>query len=222
MVIVEYYNGEPLSYMTNKTRNILSQLCDNHNVQIIPVTTRLYRQFSRIVLPSMKYSILGNGSQLYIDGEIDYEWLTESLQYVNDCLPELCRARTLMNNFNGNDYTKFCDDMFMFTKSDNPRGLTEHLCNNLDLSKATICEQGSKIYVLPRQLNKGFSIDRFRKRFCVGTTVSAGDAVLDFPMSEYSDIFITSNCDCNFCNVIHSKSNIFSDEIVDYISSLVV
>lgn len=217
MVKVEDYNGSPLSYMTKSSYEKLSKLLQREDVQIVPITTRVDYQFDRIELPDFKYAILGNGSILRVNGKVDENWLKDSVKYRDFCMPELTKAFMLLKQkYPSTDVLRFPDKMFVFGKFENTVEVSSYLHNSLDSARVNIFTQGKKIYILPKEFDKGQSIKRFRGSFETGKIISAGDEILDFSMADFSDVFITSNEKCNKPNKILSKSKIFADEIFDY------
>lgn len=221
MRLVEMYNGEPLSYMPQSAYNKLLELHENKNVQIIPITTRVFYQYDRIELPIFKYALLGNGSLLLVDGNVDTEWKAESDKYTNVCHIELEKAlRRMLTIGAEGDTARVCDNMFVYGKFADPISVYCNMLGCVDTEMVNVFAQGKKVYVLPKEFDKGFTIKRFCERFQTGKIVSAGDEVLDFSMADYSEVFITSNDKCNKDNKILSKSAIFADDILDYVSSM--
>lgn len=217
MVKVEDYNNSPLSYMTKSSYEKLNTLLQREDIQIVPITTRVDYQFDRIELPTFKYAILGNGAILRVNGKVDESWLKDSKKYCDFCMSELTKAFMLLKQRYPNiNVLRFPDKMFVFGKFENTVEVSSYLHNSLNSAKVNIFTQGKKIYILPKEFDKGQSIKRFRGRFDTGKIVSAGDEVLDFSMADFSDVFITSNEKCNKPNRILSKSKIFADDIFDY------
>lgn len=218
MIKVEDYNGSPLSYMTKSSYEKLGMLLQREDVQIVPITTRVDYQFDRIELPDFKYAILGNGSILRVNGKVDENWLRESTKYRDFCMSELTKAFMLLKQkYPDTEVLRFPDKMFVFSKFENTVEVASYLHNSLDSARVNIFTQGKKIYVLPKEFDKGQTIKRFRGSFETGKIISAGDEILDFSMADFSDVFITSNESCNKPNKVLSRSKIFADEIFDYV-----
>lgn len=220
MVVVEHYNGEPLSYMTKKSYALLEELCTRKGLQIVPITTRVDYQFDRILLPRFKYAILGNGSELRVNGKVDDSWRAESELYRDYCKSKLIEAYTFLQGLAKDDeLVRFANDMFIFGKFKDSDRVIRSL-NDLNLTNVSVLRQGRKVYILPKEFDKGYSINRFKCRFETGKVISAGDEVLDFPMADFSDVFITSNSKCVKSNTMLVNSAIFSDDIFDYVRRL--
>lgn len=220
MYTVEYHNNEPLSFMTKKSYNSLKLLNNNEELQIIPVTTRTASQFDRVMLPEFKYELLCNGAVLRVNGRIDYKWMKESETFRDFAYEELQKAYLLLKQWKLDlGVLRFTDELFVFGKFDNPNEVAERLGVALNDSIVNIFTQGKKVYVLPREFDKGYAINRFRQRYETGRVISAGDEVLDFSMADYSDVFITSNRQCYNPNSVLYESNVFSDYILSYVSN---
>lgn len=218
MVKVEDCNNSPLSYMTKSSYEKLNKLLQREDVQIVPITTRVDYQFDRIELPDFKYVILGNGSILRVNGKVDESWLKNSIKYRDFCMSELTKAFMLLKQkYPNTEVLRFPDKMFVFGKFENTIEVSSYLHNSLDSARVNIFTQGKKIYILPKEFDKGQSIKRFRSSFETGKIISAGDEILDFSMADFSDVFITSNEKCNKPNKVLSKLKIFADEIFDYV-----
>lgn len=220
MVKVEDYKGSPLSYMTKESYSSLWDLEGRKDIQVVPITTRVEYQYNRIFLPEFEYVILGNGATLLYNGTIDAEWKAESESYVDACYSELIKAFNLLClNYPDTEILRFQEKHFVFGKFEKPNGVVNLLKKSIDTSTVNVFTQGKKVYVLPKEFDKGNSIERLKKRFDAGKIISAGDEFLDFSMKDHSDVFITSNDKCIGDNVIHSKAKIFSDEIFEYVKA---
>lgn len=218
MTKVEDYNGSPLSYMTKSSYEKLTMLLKREDIQIVPITTRVDYQFNRLELPDFKYVLLGNGSILMDKGVVDEAWLKNSERCRDFCLSELTKAFMLLKQtYPDTEVLRFPDKMFVFGKFGNTVEVASLLRNSLNSAKVNIFTQGKKVYVLPKEFDKGQSIKRFGGSFEIGKIISAGDEILDFSMADFSDVFITSNENCNKPNKILSQSKIFADEVFDYV-----
>lgn len=69
-ITVEYFNGNPLSYMTPTALSHLAWLTNRG--LFTPVTTRTFAQYSRIILPGYPtWEIAFNGGHIRRNGEED-------------------------------------------------------------------------------------------------------------------------------------------------------
>lgn len=68
------------------------------------------------------------------------------------------------------------DGLFVFTKSSDVMETLAALKKTLDPEKVSVFNNGSKVYVLPRELNKGAAVERIKKRTGSDFVISAGDS----------------------------------------------
>ncbi len=88
--VAETKDGEVITYITEKTINLLKQLSEK--AMFVPVTTRTTEQYSRIdvickdIMP--KYAVTGNGGNILTQGETDTAWHEIMRGKIeNECLP---------------------------------------------------------------------------------------------------------------------------------------
>lgn len=178
-----------LSYMTPQAVEKLRSL--SSGILPIPITTRSVEQFRRISIfgdePPM--AVTSNGGTLLINGVPDKAWRSESEQLINAAAEELERGKSLLESDKNRSFeVRFVDDSFIFTKSDNPDETVSLLTSQLDTKTVEILTNGSKVYILPKGLNKGNALRRLKKRLSPETTIAAGDSEFDIPMLLLADI----------------------------------
>ena len=78
---VEYLNGKEQSYMPAELARLLT---DNQEIMLIPVTTRSMEQYLRVYglreIVHNEHALVCNGGVLLINGNVDEEWLRESIE----------------------------------------------------------------------------------------------------------------------------------------------
>ena len=79
-------------------------------------------------------------------------------------------------------------ELFLFTKSRESGETVKKLKMCLDLQKVDVFTNQSKVYVLPKVLNKGTAIERIRCRLGAERVFAAGDSAFDVPMLEKADL----------------------------------
>ncbi len=186
---VEIYEGREVSYMTHRSLALLKQIKDL--VVFVPTTTRTEEQYHRICLGigEVEYALVCNGGILLRNGQEDISWYQESLQSIQTCRQELERAEYgLTKDPDRNFEVRNIRDLFLFTKSAEPSRSVARLKTILNLSLVDVFCNGSKVYVLPRQLNKGAAVRRFAEKIKKGTVIAAGDSVFDIPMLHTADV----------------------------------
>ena len=101
------------------------------------------------------------------------------------------------------------------------------LQNILDLSLVEVLLNGVKVYVMPKILNKGEALRRFKKKmekYSPEKIIAAGDSLFDIEMLKRADIALmpeklAQNYSGGECvqTVGIAKSEIFSDYLLNYI-----
>ena len=185
---VEIYHDREISYATNTTLNLLGKVRDK--ILVVPTTTRTTEQYLRIDfgLGNFKYVLTCNGGVLLVDGVEDLEWYAESKQMIEESMPIMNMAYDLMDKDpNRNFDLRFIRDLFLFTKSECPEESVQYLKEHLDISFVDVFNNGIKVYVVPKKLNKGMGIQRLKNRLNADIVIAAGDSEFDIPMIECAD-----------------------------------
>lgn len=204
---VEWKEEKELSYMTVNSYESLQEI--EKKVLFIPLTTRSLEQYNRIQLLKGKhppYALVSNGGILLQDGKVDKEWLEESKKMVEPCQEQLEKAFSFLEREKNRIFDiRNIDGLFLFTKSENTLEVVADLKKQLDLSKMDVVENYNKVYVLPKQLNKGLAIKRLRKKFSKQTIIAAGDSSFDIPMLQEADISIALETSCFLETLSHER-----------------
>ncbi|GAD83143.1 hypothetical protein NCAST_17_01250 [Nocardia asteroides NBRC 15531] len=197
---VEYYAGEPLSYMITTAVARLAELAAA--APVIPTTTRTIEQFQRIDLPGAPwpYAITSNGGNILVDGVPDRIWRTE--------IDEKVRASGATLIEVGAEWRSRIDDSWV-TKYREADGLFCYLvvrpeavpdgflaewdawCRARGWSAS---QQGRKIYTMPDAVCKSLAVAEVRRRLVDSGQLAesaglftAGDGALDAPMLVAAD-----------------------------------
>ena len=187
---VEVYEGRMVSFMTKQAYEWLNDLYDK--IWFIPVSTRSIAQYRRIRFHENwipKIALVSNGGTLLRDGVEDEVWKKETQEMIACAWPELERARAILEE---DPYrileVRVVDDCFVFTKSELPNLTIRMLSAQLNSKIVDIHQNGPKVYVLPKLLNKGIAIRRLKKFFDEEIIIAAGDSEFDVPMLKEADI----------------------------------
>ena len=186
---VELYQGREISFVTEKTYSLLQEV--KRRTLFVPVTTRSVEQYKRIDfgIGDIRYALVCNGGLLLVDGEKDLSWYVESLDFVKPCLDELNRGMEVLEKDASRKFEiRFIENLFVFTKCSDPEKMVAVLKNRLDENLVDVFNNGEKIYVLPKSLDKGSAIRRLRKYLGADFVISAGDSEFDVPMLEHADV----------------------------------
>lgn len=219
-VNVEIYQGREISYATAKTLSLLRDI--RQKVLIVPTTTRTQEQYERIDLQTgdIPYALICNGGILLKNGERVKEWYDESLEMIKDCQSEMMRAQTLLEKNRKRTFeVRYIEKLFIFTKCDEPESVVTELKAELNTRIVDVFNNGIKVYVVPKELNKGNALRRFKNLMKAESVLAAGDSEFDVSMVEAADLGIVPkgfiekyNASSNLIEVDGNK--VFSDEML--------
>lgn len=200
---VEYYAGEPLSYMTTTAVAQLRQLAAT--APVLPTTTRTIEQFQRIALPGApwRYAVTSNGGNILVDGTPDPTWRTaidDQVRTTGATLAEV--GAELRGRIDDSWVAKYreADDLFCYLVV-HPDAVPEDFLATWDAwCRAhgwSASRQGRKIYAMPDAVSKSFAIAEVRRRLVDSGELAehaplyaAGDGALDAPMLHAADAAI--------------------------------
>lgn len=185
---VETYQGRKVSFITEDTAELLEQIKDK--LWLVPTTTRTIEQYQRINFSfTPRYALTCNGGVLLVNGKEEMTWYKKSKDLVMDCQKELSKAETILEqDIYRNFEIRNIKELFLFTKSMQPQLSVENLKSTLDNKLLDISYNGQKVYIIPKNLNKGMAIKRFREWFGADEVIAAGDSEFDIPMLREADI----------------------------------
>ena len=221
---VELYHGREISFVTRKTYEMLKVL--KEKILIIPTTTRTIEQYERIHfgLGKFQYALVCNGGVLLENGKENWDWYWQSHEIVAECQAGMEQSRYLLQNDPDRNFdVRNIRDLFIFTKSRNPQKTVEMLKGSLNTEILDIFSNGTKVYVVPKRLNKGTAVQRFKEKLQAEKIVSAGDSEFDIPMLNYSDIGIApkqlaDRYQLNQNVIVMDNDGIFSEKLLEYIA----
>ena len=214
---VEVYQGREISFITEKTYRLLNYIKDK--MLIIPTSTRSIEQYNRINMGigDFKYALVCNGGILLVDGIRDEEWYLNSLDSISESRGELELAMSLLDRDKRRTFElRLIENLFIFTKCDQPEKVVEDMKNKLDSKKVEVFHNGTKVYIVPVNLNKGNAIKRFGNYIKSDCTIAAGDSEFDISMLKAADIGMApygfrDNFYVNFDVMEPKEECIFSD-----------
>ncbi|MBQ3928898.1 MAG: HAD hydrolase family protein, partial [Clostridia bacterium] len=85
---------------------------------------------------------------------------------------------------------RYIMDLFVFTKSLFPKATAAMLRSELDGSKVDVFDNGAKVYIVPKMLDKGGAVMRLAHQLGCETLIAAGDSEFDIPMLRSADVAI--------------------------------
>ncbi|MCI9076917.1 MAG: HAD hydrolase family protein [Dorea sp.] len=224
---VELYQGREISYMTEEAHGLLRQI--NQECLIVPTTTRTKEQYERIDLKAgaFEYALICNGGLLLVNGKSDPAWYAASRELTADCAGELQQAIQLLDKEPLRKFEiRFIEELFVFTKCSQPERVVLSLKKELDHTLTDVFCNGEKVYVVPKRLNKGTAVRRFRDYVRADIVLAAGDSEFDLSMVEEADIGIVP---AGFCKKYRTGGglkemkgeSVFSDEMLLWMKNLI-
>ncbi len=186
---VETYEGREISFMTKKAHALLGQVIQE--TLFVPTTTRTKEQYQRIDFGfgGIKYALVCNGGILLVNGEEDRAWYKESLGLIQDAKAQLHLAMDLLDKDPRRIFElRFLSNLFVFTKCRQPGLAAGDLRAALDASAVDVFCNGSKVYVVPKRLDKGTALERFRSYITAECVLAAGDSEFDRSMLLQADL----------------------------------
>lgn len=219
---VEHYQGREISFVSQKTFEMLGKL--KNNVRMVPVTTRTQEQYHRIDLGvgAFPFALVCNGGVLLADGKEDVSWYEQSLALVKSSAEVRMFARQQMERDANRCFeVRNIRDLFLFTKSSRPEASAALLESSLDTRLVDVFCNGAKVYVVPKALNKGYALMRMQKKLCAGFVAAAGDSEFDVPMLHAADLGLApaelSRKRSLRPNVVQMPGErLFSEELLEY------
>jgi len=188
---VEIYQGREISFVTQETYRLLQRLSKQKSeVLIVPTTTRTIEQYQRIDLGigMVSYALVCNGGVLLVDGKEDTNWYRDSLERIKDSKSELDKALELLQTDTRRNFElRFIKELFVFTKCEEPEAVVGELRKMLNVDVVDVFNNGVKVYVVPKALDKGKAVERFRIYIGAEYVIAAGDSEFDIPMLEAAD-----------------------------------
>lgn len=210
-ICVEYKKGQPLSYMTKKSNQILYEII-NKNIIFIPCTMRSLEQAQRIefIQPNLcKYIVCFNGCELYIDNKLSRNYELYIQEFLNQKgIEELY-----------NKYSNLYKDLRVLSFKNyyfeiKARNLEEknnilfNLKKELDLNQYKIFVVSLKIYIMPKNIDKINALKYIQTHLLRGLYYGMGDSLIDESFVNYCDYsFVPKHSEFNPKIINGYKSN---------------
>ncbi len=196
LVTVEYLDGEPLSYLTQRAASALQTLAAE--AIFVPVTTRTIAQYQRVRLGVQpEYAIAANGGHLLVNGVPDTGWeasVRRRLAETGAALPVIRRlAEELVAAADaGTSWVKTvreADGYFSYLVATERAAIPDlqDFARELARHGWTLSVQGRKVYLVPAALTKEAAIAEVVRRTGSTRWAAAGDSLLDLGMLTAAD-----------------------------------
>ena len=179
-------NGNPITFMTKKAETTLKNLLKRKDFTIIPCTLRSFEQTKRIDFTkkgTLPYIICDNGFSIYHNGELDMEWdsivnnlihtdAVEKLYIEFDSIMKEKSIPLYRLKINRNGFISIIFD----SKEDEYKN---DFLSIINTNKYRIEDQGKKIYIVPKRLNKFIAVKYLMDKMKNEIVVTAGDSLVD-------------------------------------------
>jgi hydroxymethylpyrimidine pyrophosphatase-like HAD family hydrolase len=217
---VEIYQGREISFITEDTYAYLKRL--REQILVIPTSTRTVEQYERIDLGVgvFKYALVCNGGVLLENGKKVDWWYNESIKEIRDSKDTVLKGIRILDKDPRRTFElRYIENLFVFTKCDSPEDVVDELKGKLDEKFVDIFHNGTKVYIVPKALNKGRAVKRFMDYIGAKFSIAAGDSEFDISMLKAVDIglvpFAFTSQFCIDFKLEEMESNkIFSDALL--------
>lgn len=217
---VEIYQGRKISFITEETFKYLKEL--KKRILIVPTSTRTMEQYERIDLGvgTFRYALVCNGGILIKDGLRVDTWYEKSLEEIRESEEELSKGLKILEaDLRRSFELRYVENLFVFTKCDAPKIVVSDLQEKLNKDYVDVFNNGTKVYIVPKKLNKGRAIERFMEYKGEAFSVAAGDSEFDISMLRRGNVGLAPPGFCtrfniDFCVEEMENGKIFSDELL--------
>ncbi len=210
---VELYEGREISFTTETTRKLLEEI--KEKILFVPTTTRSMEQYRRINLGigNIEYALVCNGGILLHDNKINEKWYEESLKLIEPSKYEMQKGYGILLQEPLRKFElRYISDLFIFTKCNESVKVVENLKSKLDSNYVNVYSNGEKVYIIPKRLDKGTAVKRFKKFVGADFTITAGDSEFDIPMLAAADRGIVPK---DFIKKYYGKENLKPENIIE-------
>lgn len=226
-ICAEIYKEKEISFITPETRKALQEV--KEKIMVVPITTRTREQYERIHLgvTPFPYALVCNGGVLLKNGEECAEWYEETMGLIENAKEQMdLGEKILAEDPNLLLEVHNIRQLFLYTKSQEPERTMENLRQQLDETKVDILNNNLKVYVVPKNLNKGRALKRLQEKLGFAYTIAAGDSVFDVPMLEQADFSIAPKELADACpNLKFSRrmnsEGVFSEYVLEQVKSCI-
>lgn len=224
---VEWYQGREISFVTEKTYEMLRRLTGR--LLFVPTTTRTSEQYRRIDLGigTPGYALTCNGGVLLVDGKEDAGWYEASRKLTVTAGDDLKAAMEFLESDPRRSFeVRNIRDLFVFTKCEQPEAVVCDLKGRLDGTLVNVFSNGTKVYIVPKNLSKGTALRRFRKYAGADLVIAAGDSEFDISMLREADVGLapkglSDKYALGDSVIAFDGQRVFSEHVLEYILHLI-
>jgi hydroxymethylpyrimidine pyrophosphatase-like HAD family hydrolase len=192
LTCVEVHDGKQASFMTQRCASLLGLLAQR--AAVVPVTTRIARQYARVALPMSppRFAIAANGGVLYVDGVADHDWAAHVRKRLAEQFP-FSAVWDYVAHVSHAEWTvkiRNADDLFCYAivhPSRLPSGFVENIGGWAAEHGWRTSLQGRKLYWVPEALTKSAAVAEVARRADADLVLAAGDSLLDVDLLLAAD-----------------------------------
>ncbi|MGO1060774.1 HAD family hydrolase [Planococcus sp. FY231025] len=198
---VERFEGNPQSFMTEKSQEALWNLNESKAAFFLPVTTRTQAQYERVTGiykgdEPPEYAVISNGAVILENGVPIREW---SDRIRKQCVSQKTIIQELMPEVERHFSEEWvlrvreADDWFVYLIIDRERFPEENLGFYTETFRKLGWEmslQGRKLYLMPESITKAGAMEYVKERIQADYVIAAGDSLLDLCLLESADVGI--------------------------------
>lgn len=213
---IETLNGHLQSFITQRTYSYYKK---QKWLSIVPITTRTFQQYSRLqdLFKQLEWdeALICNGAIRVVNGIEDSVWTAESLHISKPSRISFQRAYEVAIAMFGVNSVVIVDPFMFYVKGKDVDIAYSNLLMCADTKQLLIYRDSRKVYCIPKLLNKGQAINRYKKRFGIRKCFAAGDSEFDIPMFHQADICFYPDALPNFSSKNRKIMcrGLFSDQI---------
>jgi hypothetical protein len=192
LTCVERRAGEQVSFMTAAAARLTAALADR--TVLVPVTTRLPEQLSRVRLPGppSRFAVAANGGVLLVDGTPEPAWQARVAVTVAASTPLSDVARYIRRTCDPawTVQVREAGGLFCYAvlaEAGAPDGFVAEASEWAAERGWTVSAQGRKLYWMPRGLTKTAAVREVAHRVGAELVLAAGDSLLDRELLCHAD-----------------------------------
>jgi hydroxymethylpyrimidine pyrophosphatase-like HAD family hydrolase len=203
IVLAERDGEKEIAYITFAGLEALKDL--SKKTTVVPVTTRNLAEYKRIHILNelnLKYYIVNNGAEIYIDGKTDKtfsDMIRKELGLLSYGFD--VALQKFLNAFDLKTIKLYrLSDNYLWVIVVNPE--TFDFISLMDFKKAMLAKgwqisvTGKKVYIIPSCISKWNAVKYLHDNYLNEQIISAGDSYMDIEMVKNSEIsFIPRGCE---------------------------